>query len=53
MMAEQIRLVIETLETQLDRLETTALDLDNEVAEGRRQLQRFEDYVLENLDLEE
>lgn len=52
-MTEQLHLVIETLETQLDRLERTAIDLQNDVTEGRRELQQFEDYVLENLDLEE
>jgi hypothetical protein len=53
MMTEQLRLVVGTLETQLDRLERTALDLQNDVADARRELLRFEEYVLENLDLEE
>lgn len=52
-MTDQLRAMIESQQSQLDRLERTAIDLENDIADGRRQLQRFEEYVLENLDLED
>jgi hypothetical protein len=50
---EYLKSNIELQEGKLDRLELQAIDLENEIADGKRQLFAFEDYVLQRLRLHE
>jgi hypothetical protein len=50
---EYLKSNIELQEGKLERLELKAIDLENDIGDGKRQLFEFEDYVLERLRLDE
>ena len=52
-MVEHLKSSIKIQEGKLERVELKAIDLENEIADGKRELFAFEDYVLERLRLDE